>query len=530
MNCRSETSLAASVSTDLMNVASPLLDSRGVQPQAVSIVTRRRGIIFILAVFAISRIAYFAAGIRFNARPVADFWQMIDPALMRTDLIRSLWYLHMQPPGYNLAVGLIVKLIPNHYAAALWAAQTAMGAAIALCLFHLICWFEVPESWSSILTSLFVISPACVLFENDATYEYPVLLVVLLSAVVLARFVATRAVKWAFAFFGCVLTLELIRNSFHLVYLLAIAAGLLWFFPTARRATLMAGFPVLLLTLGLYVKNGLLFGHFAASTWGGMAAGVTTTGQLTREEASNLIRRGIVSPLAGITPFSALSEYAPYVQRPSKTGIPVLDQDTTSSGHPNFNNLAYLSIHDQYLADAKKIWRYYPIAYGRSVLIAWYSYFLPPTDLAYFNNALPSISPWERLFNAVIFGQILADDSYDFSELDAHSFLYTGIFLLVLIPAGVAWAAAQIVVPRWRRRWTRAQLVVLGFMLFTAVYLTLVSTLLSTFDGNRYRFPLDGFFIVFTAGMAHQSRRLVSRIAPGHSGANGDQIPRRAVA
>src|SRR5580698_4457485 len=74
----------------------------------------------VLAVFLLSRIAYFAAGFRFNATPVAEFWQMIDPELMRTDLLRSIWYLHMQPPGYNLAVGVVVKFFPEHYGAVLW--------------------------------------------------------------------------------------------------------------------------------------------------------------------------------------------------------------------------------------------------------------------------------------------------------------------------------------------------------------------------------------------------------------------------
>jgi hypothetical protein len=43
-------------------------------------------------------------------------------------------------------------------------------------------------------------------------------------------------------------------------------------------------------------------------------------------------------------------------------------------------------------------------------------------------------------------------------------------------------------------------------MLFTIVYLTLVSTLLSSFDGNRYRFPLDGFFIALFGAMLVRSK------------------------
>jgi len=39
----------------------------------------------------------------------------------------------MQPPGYNLAVGLTVKLLPNHYVAVLWGTQIVFGAPVRPC-------------------------------------------------------------------------------------------------------------------------------------------------------------------------------------------------------------------------------------------------------------------------------------------------------------------------------------------------------------------------------------------------------------
>ncbi len=507
----------------------------------------------------------------------------------------------MQPPGYNFAVGLTVKLFPDRFGDVLWAAQIAMGAAIAVLLFRLICRLGVPVACACVLSSIFVISPGCVLFEDLASYEYPVLLFLLLSAVALARFceslsgngtaelaagsptipgpvpIATSlwpnsfgpengrsqtrlatagrrfaalwgrsatcqlllpraakdgpaepvaagsppipgledrrsrpvplATRWALAFFGCLLVLALVRNSFHIVYLLAVAAGMLWFLPAGRRAILIGVLPAVLIGGGVYVKNGLLFGRFVASTWAGMATGVTTSFQLTDEEADDLVKRGIVSPLAKIPPFSGLSDYEPYIHRPPKTGIPVLDQDETSTGHPNFNNLAHLQLHDQYLVNSIAIWRNYPIAYVRSVLIAWFSYFRPASDSEYFDVAPAPIQTWERAFNALVFGQVRrTEDRENFLQLkqSGHNLsrvLYTGMFLLIVIPATVIWGLAQLVSPRRRRRWTQAQLAVLGFMLFTIVYITLVSTLLSSFDGNRYRFPLDGFFIALFGGM-----------------------------
>jgi hypothetical protein len=511
-------------------------------------VTPRVGDISVLAVFAVSRLVYFLAGFRFNATPVSGFMQMIDPALMRTDLLRSLWYLHMQPPGHNLFVGLAVKLFPDRYGDVLRALQIAMGAVIAVSLFRLICRLGVPVFWACVLSSIFVISPGCVLYENLASYEYPILLFLLLSALALARFCESLSIsgttepvaagsppipglegghsgpvppstRWAVAFFGCLLALELIRNSFHIVYLLAVAAGLLWFLPAARRAILIGAVPAILVLAGIYVKNGLLFGRFVSSTFGGMLTGNTTSLQLSKEEADDLVARGLVTPLVKIKPFSPLRDYEPYIHRPPKTGIPVLDQDTTSTGHPNYNNLAYLQLHDQYLTNAIAIWRHYPIAYLRSILIAWFSYCLPASDSQYFGGAAPApIQAWERGFSTVVFGQVRRMDPYkNFLDLTraGHNLswvLYVGIFLLILIPATVIWGLAQLVSPRRRRLWTRTQLMLLGFMLFTIVYLTLVSNLISSFDGNRYRFPLDGFFVAIFGGMLVQAREWYSLV------------------
>ena len=42
----------------------------------------------------------------------------------------------------------------------------------------------------------------------------------------------------------------------------------------------------------------------------------------------------------------------------------------------------------------------------------------------------------------------------------------------------------------------RINLLLLGFMLFNIAYITMVVNFLSTFENNRYRFPVDGFFLV----------------------------------
>lgn len=464
------------------------------------------GQLVVLAAFVVSRILYWRAGLRFDASPVELYWQYIDPALMKTRLLESLFYLHMQPPGFNLAVGLIVKLFPSSYGAVLQAIYLFIGIAIAFSLFRLMRLFRISEPVSALLTTLFIVNPGCVLYENFAIYEYPIILLLLLAAIVLFHFCQSPAVVWSLGFFGILFGLAMIRNIFHVVFIMLIAAALAVLMPRARRIVLIGALPVLVLMLALQAKNWILFHSFSTSTWAGMAAGVTTTFQLTPDEARRLIQGGVISPVAEIPPFSELKLYSRYIHPHSPTGIPVLDQPQTSSGHPNFNNLDYLQLHDLYFADAKSIWIHYPIAYVRSVVIAWFAYFLPTSDLHSFDAVRPKLQPFDRIYNAVVFGQFRqAANRKDLRAIRASDgvaplLLYTGIFLLIGLPLLLFWALLQFL-PRWRTRWTLEERAVLGFMLSTILFSTAVSNLLSTFENNRYRFPLDGYYTVI-AGLA----------------------------
>ena len=50
-------------------------------------------------------------------------------------------------------------------------------------------------------------------------------------------------------------------------------------------------------------------------------------------------------------------------------------------------------------------------SYGRSVVIAWFAYFLPTSDMHSFDGARPKIHSFERFFNTVFFGQFRQPDS-----------------------------------------------------------------------------------------------------------------------
>ena len=171
-------------------------------------------------VFAISRIAYYLLGVRFDARPIFHFFQFVDPELLKHRLFESLLYLHVQPPGFNLYVALILKLFPAQYAEAFHAVHLTLGAASCCLIYHLMRICGVRSSPAFLLTSIFVVSPGVVLFENFMLYEYVVMFLLLAVAVALYHLICRGSFVYMLMFFTGVLSLCLVRNFFHFLYLL----------------------------------------------------------------------------------------------------------------------------------------------------------------------------------------------------------------------------------------------------------------------------------------------------------------------
>jgi uncharacterized membrane protein len=107
----------------------------------------------------------------------------------------------------------------------------------------------------------------------------------------------------------------------------------------------------------------------------------------------------------------------------------------------------------------------------------------------------------ERFFDIVFFGQFR--QITDRKELrHIHSpviVLYTGVFLLLVLPALFIFGVVYLY--RGVRRGTRdaAGAICIGFMLFNIAYCTMVANFLSSVENNRYRFPVDAFFVVLAA-------------------------------
>lgn len=469
--------------------------------------------VLLAVAFVLSRTAYYWAGVRFDARPIRTFFQFIDPELLRHRLIESLYYLHMQPPGFNLYAGVVLKLFPDTYALAFHVLHLLMGLTICCLIYYLMSILGVTRWLAFGLTTLFMISPGVVMFENFMLYEYLLVFFLLVAATALYRFSAKGEALWVFVFFACLLCLLLLRNHFHLAYIACAAAFLLYLVKGRRKEIIAASVVPLAIAGALYFKNWYYFGSFSSSTWLGMNMSTIATHQLTEEEARAFIARGLISPVALIDAGSPIQSYRPYIQMPPKTGIPVLDQEVTSTGATNFNNAVFLQIERYYMHDGLTVLRYYPKAYVRSLQRAWFAYFLPTGDFPFFDLNRPRIWAVDRLFNVVIFGQFKdASNRTELRRIEAGGdkiglVFYTGIFLLIGLPLLWVWSLWYLFRGVRTKTLDRPSAILIGFMLFNITYVTAVANFLSCFENNRYRFQIDAFFLIMLAVVLEQTRR-----------------------
>jgi hypothetical protein len=172
---------------------------------------------------------------------------------------------------------------------------------------------------------------------------------------------------------------------------------------------------------------------------------------------------------------------------PPKTGIPVLDDEyKLKSGYPNWNSSIFVPVGELYGADARWALLHRPRVYFDAVAENFARYQLPsdqsdPFNTSRYKNRLalqPLLTRWNRIFSWQ-------------AHPNGTAFAHVIGFPLLLIFALVA------IVRAWRR--DRAASLTLAFALYSTLWVSASTLLLSYGDHNRYRFKISAFYCLFLA-------------------------------
>ena len=447
----------------------------------------RLGLLAVVAVGLAARVAYWAAGVRFSAEPLDYYIQYIDPELLRHDLLRSLFYLRDQPPGFNAFLGVVVKLFPVHYAWAFAAAYFAFGVAFAVALYTLMVRLGVRVWLAALVTIAFLDSPIAILYENWLFYTFPVAVILCVSALFLHRWLAGRRFADALAFFSLLALGVYWRNLLHPLWMVAIVVALFIVERTQRRQIVRAAAGPLLAVGALLVKHFIVFhAPFQGRPMQQMNFAAMTAMRIPEAERARLVREHTLV-ISDVPIVAGPDVFRRYVPTPPKTGVPVLDQEyKPKSGFPNWNASIYVPIGELYGKDARWALVHRPRYYLEGVAENVARYVLPSDQSDPFNtrryaNRLrlqPLLTWWNRLLswqpapNRTPWAHVIA-------------------FPLLLL------FAFAVVVRRWRDE--RALALTVAFALWSTLWVSAATLLLSYGDHNRYRFKVSAFYCLFFA-------------------------------
>jgi hypothetical protein len=485
--------------------------------------------------FAGSRVLYQLAGVSFDSSFLPLAQQHLELDHLEHRLLESVWYLHTQPPLFNLLLGLALKLSPFSLPTTMHLLYLALGWALMGMVYVLLRDLAVPRRAAVVVAIVICCGPTVVLYEHWPSYEYPLAVMVTGLAVASLRWARTGSVKWLATAVtlgaACVAT----RALFSPIWLAGIVAVLV----VARRprlawpAVAAIGVPVLLVG-GLMVKNLVLFDTPLLSSWGGWNLQRVTIDELPDDVRQRLIADGTVTPMANIPVQLGLDHYATETEpcTPAHPDIPVLADThkrpipgSPSTGWENFNNECYLPITREALDNAVAA----GFAEPRNTARAWVGSFQiwaePASLYAFVDVNRREIVDLDRWYRQTV----LADVPWN-PIVNTHA----GFYLPLATPGG-RWRMSLTVIlgtiaavalggrSGWRLVRGRgsprdAELAVIGF---TVLAVTLTGNLLEIGENNRFRFVVEPVTLVVAAAVGaealRRARALVDRRRAGPS-------------
>lgn len=308
-------------------------------------------------------------GQRFSTAYLDYGWQLIPWDTLTSDPIRSVWYLHIQPPLWNALLGLLGWATPASVAVTLLVVQSCIGAVLTAGCVRLAQIIGLRPGLSITVALIATIHPEVLKNVFDPTYELVVAALLVWVAVAVGRVAdRTASLRWTLALVLLATAVVLTRSLYHPVWLVVLLAGALVLIGRRRLGTrrlLILGLIPLVSIGGWMVKNDVLFGRATLSSWFGMNLQRAVIPVLDTDDLDEMLVDGQLSDVARIGPFGAFTLYAPYEPASSCTvthAHPAVSEPdrTTDPYSPNFNYECYLPVFDQAGDDAWAVIRAHP--------------------------------------------------------------------------------------------------------------------------------------------------------------------------
>lgn len=468
----------------------------------------------LVAIFLLSRLIVHLVGVRFDMTYFGRAWQFIDPVLLKTQLLSSIWYLHSQPPLFNLLMGVVIKIFPVNYALVFQLVFLLAGLLLTLGLYEIMKNLKITRWLNITITLIFILSSSVILSENLFFYDYLVMVILLATIWILQQSVNVSKLKvnmgWLTIFFFGLAILELTRSVFHVLWFIVLLAVLLYFYRRDWRTVILAAVIPLILIVGWYGKNYYYFGSFGASSWMGMGLYKTAMFVATDADKQKLFNDKIIAAYFPSDPFAIdLSQInIPGFTKPAILSSPIIGSLTKSSGLTNFNYYGYLTLSKMLMRDFVSIIQYRPVIYAKGVVGTTVVFFAPVSNYLSSNlngvySNYEAIKYWDKIYGSLVYGQpmIIGDNKLinyfanvlNIKPTQAWRLLSPGLLVVLVYLIAIVHSVRLVVARGALVRYGLAIYLSVIFMLLNILYVSAVGILCEAGENQRHRFMIEPF-------------------------------------
>ena len=473
-------------------------------------VRRCRQSVILPAVFGwiVVYFALVASGQRFDTRYLDFGWQLIPWDVLSKDPFSSVWYLHIQPPLWNLILGVSAWVSPFGDAITLQSVMFGFGVLAVASSAILARNLGLSRRTSVIVALVATVHPEVLKGAFEPTYELPVaaLLVTVLAVVSALGGSEIRAHRRMILLAVLVTIVSMTRSLYHPIWALIIVGCALWFVRsriTRRTVVVAVTIPVLVMG-GWMVKNHVLFDQVNLSSWFGMNLQRAVIPVLDLEDLEAMRERGEVSDIAMIGPFGKYELYEGVVEpcEPSRSHRALREpMRTTDQWSPNFNFECYLPIFEQAGRDAWAVIREHPGVWLEGRLWSLRSTasvaITPAESSSFVMRGLDQIYSWARVdyrgvlstrgWGTPIYGQLTAPVDFGLMLVPLYG---------LVVFAGL-WSMSRAI--RRHPSSSSAQAYVIGA--WTVVFTVFVGAIAELGEQARFRTMTDPLAVVIAAGV-----------------------------
>ena len=436
-------------------------------------------------------------GQRFNTDYLNYGWQLIPWDVLSTDPLRSVFYLHIQPPLWNLFLGTTAWLSPFSDRVTLQVLMALIGFAVAWLAAVLGQRLGLSRRVAVIVALIATLHPEVLKGAFEPTYELAT--AALLLAVLIAVSDLTRkenVLRSLVILASAVTVTALTRSLYHPAWALVIVIFGLWLMRRRinwKSSVLVLSIPVIFMGSWM-AKNEVMFGHTTMSSWFGMNLQRAVIPVLPKDDLDEMYAKGQISEIAMIGPFGKYELYENVFEDcvPTRSHRSLAEpMRTTDQWSPNFNYECFLPLYDQAGKDAIAVIKEHPEAWLEGRLWSL------RTTIAV--SPIPSESKSEvmtgldRVFSIarLDFGGVLSTKGWGtpiYGQLEAHA-----DFGLMLIPMylTIGWIGLWQILQRLRRKQLSAASTIYVVGSFTVAFTVIVGAIAELGEQSRFRTMID---------------------------------------